>query len=59
MFLKMFIVLIASIVNDSTHTKNVSLSNHKCKIQPTLLNLHPNKYSQGLHYYPFAVKLEK
>ena len=26
-------------------------------IQPTLINLHPNEYSQELHYYPFAVKL--
>ena len=24
--------------------------------QPALINLHPNKYSQGLPYYPFAVK---
>ena len=26
--------------------------------QPTLFNLHPNEYSQELHYYPFAVKLD-
>ena len=25
--------------------------------QPILINLHPNKYSQEFHYYPFAVKL--
>ena len=25
--------------------------------QPTLINLHPNEYSQEFHYYPFAVKL--
>ena len=25
--------------------------------QPTLLNLHPNEYIEGLHYYPFAVDL--
>ena len=23
--------------------------------EPTHINLHPNEYSQGLHYYPFAV----
>ena len=23
------------------------------------LNLHPNKYSQELYYYPFAVKLDR
>ena len=28
-------------------------------IQPTLINLHPNEYSQELHYYPFAVKLDR
>ena len=27
--------------------------------QPTLINLHPNKYSQELHYYPFLVKLDR
>ena len=28
-------------------------------IQPTLINLHPNEYSQQFHYYPFAVKLDR
>ena len=28
-------------------------------IQPTLINLHPNDYSQGLRYYPFAVNLDR
>ena len=28
-------------------------------IPPMLLNLHPNEYSQELHFYPFAVKLER
>ena len=27
--------------------------------QPTLINLHPNQYSQEVHYYPFAVALDK
>ena len=27
--------------------------------QPTLINLHTNKYSQEFHYYPFVVKLDK
>ena len=34
------------------------LSNQKCMTQPTLINLHPNKYNQELHYYPFAVNLD-
>ena len=54
---KMFIVLLSSITNASNHTKCVSLSNQKWEIQSTLINLHPNKYSQEFHYYPFAVKL--
>ena len=28
-------------------------------IQPTLINLHPNEYSQELHNYPFPVKLDR
>ena len=28
-------------------------------IRPTLINLHPNEYSQESHYYPFVVKLER
>ena len=28
-------------------------------IQRTLINLHPNEYSQEFHYYPFAVKLDR
>ena len=27
--------------------------------QPTLTNLYPNKYSRQLHYYQFAVKLDR
>ena len=27
--------------------------------QSTLINLRPKKYSQGLHYYPFAVTLDR
>ena len=55
---KIFIGLLTSIVNASYHTKCVSLSNQKWKIQPILINLHPNEYIQGLHYYPFAVNLD-
>ena len=56
---KMFIVLLSSLVNASNHTKCVSLSNQKWKIQPTLINLHPNEYSQEFHYYPISVKLDR
>ena len=59
LFKKMFIVLLSTIVNASNHAKCVLLSNQKCKIQPTLINLHPNEYSEEFHYYPFPVKLER
>ena len=61
----MFLVLLTSlvnasrIVNASSHTTCVSLSNQKCEIQPSLINLHPNEYSQELNYYPFPVKLDR
>ena len=55
----MIIVLLNSIVNAYNHTKCVSLSNKKCKIQPTLINLHPNEYSQEFRYYQFEVKLDR
>ena len=55
----MFMGSLISIVNASNHTKCISLSNQKCMIQPTLINLHPNEYSQEFQYYPFAVKLDR
>ena len=54
----MFIVLLSNIVNGSNHTKCVSMISQKCIIQPTLISLHPNEYSQECHYYLFAVKLD-
>ena len=55
----MFSALLANIVNASNHTKCVSLSNRKCEIQPTLINLNRNEYSQEFQNYPFAVKLDR
>ena len=55
----MFVVLLASIAHSCHHTKYVSLSIQKCEIQPTLISLHPNKFSQEFHYYIFAVKLDR
>ena len=51
--------LLMSIVNASNHTKCVLLSNQKCMIQPALINLYPNEYSQEFQYYPFSVKLDR
>ena len=50
---KRFIRLLTSlVVNVFSHTKCVSLSNQKCEIQHTFINLHPNKY-------PFTVTLDR
>ena len=54
---KLFIVLMINIVNACNHTRCLSLSNQKSIIQPTLINLHPNEFSQEFRYYPFVVKL--
>ena len=51
--------LLISIVNASSYTKCVSLSNQNCMTQPILINLHPNEYSQEFQCYPFADKLNK
>ena len=56
---KIFMGLLINIVNASNHTKCVSLSNQKCKIQAIFIDLHPNKYSQKYHYFQFRIKLDK
>ena len=55
---KRFIVLLTTIGSVSHLRKFASLSNQKCMIQPTLINLHPNECCQKFHYYPFATKLD-
>ena len=37
----------------------MSLSNKNFEIQPILIKLHPNEYSQEFNYYPFVVQLDK
>ena len=34
------------------------MSNQKCEIQPTRINLHPDEYREEFNYYLFAVKLD-
>ena len=55
----MFIVLLSSIVNVSDKAKCVSLNNQKYEIQTTIINLHPNEYSEEFHYYPYVIKLDR
>ena len=50
---KMFIGLLTGLVMD------LIIQSAFCLIHPTLINLHPNEYSQEFHYYPFAVKLDQ
>ena len=56
---KIFIQLLTGPVNGSNHAKCLSVSNRKCQIQPTLINLHPNENIQEFHFCPFAVKLDR
>ena len=64
---KMFIELLTGLVNElltdlvngCDHKKCVSLGIQRCETQPTLIDLHPNKYSQEFHYYLFSVKLDR
>ena len=61
----MFIVLLTSLINGfstvnaSNHIKSVLLNNVQCMIQTTFTNIHPNEYTQELHYHPFVVKLDR
>ena len=41
------------------HAKCVPLTTQKCTTQPIPIDLHPNEYTQGLCYYPFAVNLDR
>ena len=53
----MLIRLLTSTVNSSNHTKCISLNNQQYIARPTLISLHPNEYSQVLHYYLFVFNL--
>ena len=55
---KIFIGLLTGIETASNHKNYLLLSNQKCMIQPTLINIHPNEYIQELQPCPFAVKLD-
>ena len=48
---KIFIGLLSGLVNESNHTKCISLSNQKCMIQRPLINLHLNEYGQQFQHY--------
>ena len=48
---KIFTELLTGLANGSNHTMCVSLSNQINIIQPILINLYPNEYSQEFHYH--------
>ena len=52
-------MLLTSSVNASSHPKRVSSSYKISDVELTLINLHPNQYSQELHCYLLAVKLDR
>ena len=54
---KIFIGLLTDIVSASNDTKCMLLSNQKCMIQPSLINLHRNENSQLLS--PLGVNLDR
>ena len=56
---KIFIGLLISRANAFNDTKCVSVRNQKCMTEPSLVNLHPNRYGQEFHFYPFANKLDR
>ena len=56
---KTFIVLLTGIVIASNHTKCILLTNQKCMIQPTIINLRPDEYRKVFHNYPFEIKLNR
>ena len=56
---KMFIRLLIGLLDSSIHTNCMLLINQKYMTQPTLINSHPNEFSQELHSYPFVVNLDR
>ena len=52
---KIFIGSFTGLLNGSNDKKYVVLSNQKCKIQPTAINLHPNEDSQEFYTIHFRL----
>ena len=53
---KIFIRLLTGLVNGSNHAKCMSLSNQKCIIQPTLINLHLNELEVVILLMTYLIK---
>ena len=50
---------LVSMANVFNFTTLISLSNQPWMTKPTLNNLNPYEYNQGLYYYPFMVNLDR
>ena len=59
LILKMFIGLLTGIVSATNYKKCLLLSSQKFTTQPTIINVYPNEYTQGLHYYLFAINIDR
>ena len=46
-------------VNSSNHTKCISWKNQQYLTKPTLINVHSNQCTKGLHCYTFAINLDR
>ena len=57
---EIFIGLLTGVVSASNNASSKAHIFEQWKMyQPTLINLHPNEYSQEFHHYSFAVKLHR
>ena len=56
--MKIFIGLLTGLVIGPNHATWVSLRNRKRMAQSAFVNLHPNEYSQEVHYYSFVVNVD-
>ena len=54
-----FIKYLSSIGYPLDNVKCISLNNQQCMTQTAVINLHPNVYIEGLHYYPFVANLDR
>ena len=50
---------IVSAVKVPNHTTYISLNNQPCIVWLTAINLNTNENSQGLHFYPYLVKIDE
>ena len=56
---KSLVILLTSIVSVLNRQNAMSKRHQKYTTQPTLINLHPNEYSQELLYYLLAFNLDR